>query len=89
MPGPLDGVRVVDLATMQGALAGRVLADLGAEVIVIEPPGGHPGRSRPPFAETAGGEGDSLYWASVALGKRSVTSWTSPTSADRQSACGR
>ena len=73
MPGPLDGVRVVDLATMDGALAGRVLADLGAKVIVIEPPGGHAGRARPPFDETAGGEGDSLYWASVALGKRSVT----------------
>ena len=57
MPGPLDGVRVVDLATMRGALAGRVLADLGAEVIVIEPPGGHPGRSRPPFDETAAGAG--------------------------------
>ena len=75
MPGPLEGVRVVDLATMQGALAGRVLADLGAEVIVIEPPGGHPGRSRPPFAEDGDGQGqgDSLYWAAVALGKRGVT----------------
>ena len=47
-PGPLDGVRVVELASEHGALAGKILADLGAEVIVVEPPGGHrPGGSSP------------------------------------------
>lgn len=73
VPGPLSGIRVVDLATSRAELAGRVLADLGAEVIVVEPPGGSPSRRIGPFE--LGREGDpeaSLYWASVALGKRSV-----------------
>lgn len=70
--GPLDGVRVIDLATERAALCGRILADLGAEVIVVEPPGGSPLRGRPPFDERAGHEEESLYWAAVALGKRSL-----------------
>ena len=72
-PGLLDGVRVVDLTTARGELAGRVLADLGADVIKVEPPGGAEARDRGPFE--AGREGDpeaSLFWAAVARGKRSV-----------------
>ncbi|MFI5042217.1 MAG: CoA transferase, partial [Acidimicrobiales bacterium] len=38
----LDGLRVLDLCGESGALAGRVLADLGAEVVLAEPPGGAP-----------------------------------------------
>ena len=65
--GLLAGIRVIDLATERAELAGRLLADLGAEVIKVEPPGGAPARFVPPF------DGDeSLYWAAVALGKRSV-----------------
>ena len=53
-PRPLDGVRVLDLADRSGALAGRLLADLGAEVILVEPPGGNPIRRLAPFyAEVA------------------------------------
>ena len=45
---PLNGVRVVELTTrLQGPLAGRLLAQLGAEVVKIEPPGGDPGRLAP------------------------------------------
>jgi crotonobetainyl-CoA:carnitine CoA-transferase CaiB-like acyl-CoA transferase len=43
----LTGVRVVDLAGEPAAMAGRILADLGAEVILVEPPGGHPLRALP------------------------------------------
>jgi crotonobetainyl-CoA:carnitine CoA-transferase CaiB-like acyl-CoA transferase len=47
---PLAHLRVLDLTDLRGALAGRLLADLGADVIKIEPPGGDPDRLRPPFA---------------------------------------
>jgi len=47
---PLDGVRIVELATgVAGPFAGRFLADAGAEVIKIEPPGGDPARGEGPF----------------------------------------
>ena len=73
-PRALAGVRVIDLATTRAELAGRVLADLGAEVIKIEPPAGCEARRLPPFRarhpnDTIEG---SLYWTSAALGKRSV-----------------
>jgi crotonobetainyl-CoA:carnitine CoA-transferase CaiB-like acyl-CoA transferase len=52
MPAPpLEHISVVDLADIRGALAGRLLADLGADVIKVEPPGGDPDRWRPPFAD--------------------------------------
>ena len=72
--GPLEGIRVLDLSTSRAELAGRVLADLGADVLKVEPPGGADSRRRGPYE--SGFEGDpahSLYWAAVALGKRSVT----------------
>jgi len=43
----LEGVQVVDLAGEPAALAGRILADLGARVVLVEPPGGHPLRAQP------------------------------------------
>ncbi len=43
----LAGIRVVDLAGEPAAMAGRILADLGAEVILVEPPDGHPLRALP------------------------------------------
>jgi crotonobetainyl-CoA:carnitine CoA-transferase CaiB-like acyl-CoA transferase len=47
---PLTPLRVVDLTDLRGALAGRLLADLGADVVKIEPLGGDADRLRPPFA---------------------------------------
>ncbi|MAE96830.1 MAG: CoA transferase [Deltaproteobacteria bacterium] len=64
---PLSGLRVVDLADEKGELCGRLLADLGAEVIRLEPPEGALSRTLPPF--TPGGEA-SLYFAVRNAGKR-------------------
>jgi crotonobetainyl-CoA:carnitine CoA-transferase CaiB-like acyl-CoA transferase len=47
--GPLEGVRVVEFCDEIGAYAGRLLADLGAEVIKVEPPGGGRQRHTPPY----------------------------------------
>lgn len=49
MSRALQGVRVLELADRSAALAGRVLADLGAEVILVEPPGGGSLRHEAPF----------------------------------------
>lgn len=56
---PLTGYRVVDLADEKGELAGRILADFGAEVVRVEPPQGARSRQLPPFAPS----GESLYFA--------------------------
>src|SRR5438876_901237 len=50
MPPPLAHLRVVDLTDLRGAFAGRLLADLGADVVKVEPPRGDAGRFVPPFA---------------------------------------
>ena len=66
---------MIDLATPLAEATGRVLADLGAEVIKVEPPGGCEARFAPPFADGEGGGGDpegSLYWRVWGLGKKSV-----------------
>ncbi|MEM7408727.1 MAG: CoA transferase [Myxococcota bacterium] len=55
MPGPMDGVKVVEMGVwVAGPAAGGVLADWGAEVVKIEPPGmGDPARS---FSQMLGGD---------------------------------
>ncbi len=74
---PLAGIRVIDSADENGELCGRLLADLGAAVIRVEPVDGTASRRMPPF------HGDtSLYFTVRNLGKKSVT-------LDMQSAEGR
>ena len=65
----LDGLRVVDLTDGYGALATRVLGDLGAEVVRVEPPGGGIGRTRAP--RSAAGTG--LHHAYRNAGKGILT----------------
>lgn len=68
-PGPLAGIRVLDFTrVLAGPSASLALADLGAEVIKIEPPGtGDETRTFPPMRE-----GESHYFLSVNRGKKSI-----------------
>src|SRR5262245_12452986 len=65
---PITGLRVVDLADEKGELCGRLLADLGAEVLRIEPPAGARSRSLPPVRA-----GVALGFAFRNAGKRGAT----------------
>lgn len=65
---PLDGLRVIDLADGKAEMCGRYLADLGADVIRVEPPGGAPTRRREPLHD-----GVSLYFATHNANKRGIT----------------
>ena len=53
-PEFLRGFRVLDLTDLKGQFCGRLLADLGAEVIKIEPPGGDPVRKLNPGSQLSG-----------------------------------
>ena len=68
MPGPLEGIKVLDFTeVIAGPLAGRILADLGADVIKVEPPWGDPWRFNLPFSET-----ESRGYMVFNRGKRSL-----------------
>jgi len=67
MTTTLNGIRVLDLTGHHGELAGRILADLGATVLKIEPKTGTNARRLPPFDK----DGRSLYWRSYGEGKQS------------------
>ena len=69
----LSDLRVLDLTDERGFLAGKILGDLGADVIKVEEPGGDPTRDRGPFL---GGEVDrerSLPWLALNTSKRGIT----------------
>ena len=72
-PAPkfLQGYRVLDLTDLSGQLCGRVLADLGMEVIKIEPPGGDPVRYLAPFVKLSNGSELSTSFAHLNAGKSS------------------
>lgn len=75
-PGPLSGLRVVELSTvLAGPYCAMVLADLGADVIKVEPPDGDATRGYgPPWVGPAaeGGERVATYFLSVNRNKRSL-----------------
>jgi crotonobetainyl-CoA:carnitine CoA-transferase CaiB-like acyl-CoA transferase len=68
----LEGVRVLDLCDERGLYAGRLLADLGAEVILVEPPGGSAVRALPPFVDPADPRSPSALWSNLCRSKKSV-----------------
>ena len=70
---PLSGYRALDLAGPMGVYCGKLMADMGADVIKIEPPGGDPMREIGPFIDGKPGPGRSLYWHHFNTNKRSVT----------------
>ena len=69
----LSPYRVLDLTTERGLLCGQILADLGADVIKIEPPGGSSARKLGPFYQDQEDAENSLYWWAYNRNKRGVT----------------
>ena len=69
----LSPYRVLDLTDQRGMLAGQILADLGADVIAIEPPDGSSARAVGPFAGDDPGPDRSLFWWAYARNKRGIT----------------
>jgi crotonobetainyl-CoA:carnitine CoA-transferase CaiB-like acyl-CoA transferase len=72
LTGALEGLKVVELASEHAALAGKMLGDLGADVIVVEPPGGHPSRAYGPFADDVEDPERSFWWWYYNTSKRGV-----------------
>ncbi|MGR3320405.1 MAG: CoA transferase [Pseudooceanicola sp.] len=66
--GHLSHLKVLDLTDFRGAIAGRVFAQLGADVVQVEQPEGTSSRFQPPYDP----DGDSLYWAAYGAGRRSI-----------------
>jgi crotonobetainyl-CoA:carnitine CoA-transferase CaiB-like acyl-CoA transferase len=70
--GALEGVRVLDLAGALGQHCGRLLADLGADVVKVEPSAGSPARLLAPFAGDQPDRERSLYFVNFNTNKRGV-----------------
>ena len=68
----LSPYRVIDLADDRGIFCGRVLADLGAEVVKVEPVAGDPARRIGPFHHDEPGVENSLFWQLYAANKKSL-----------------
>lgn len=66
--GTLNGLRVLDLTDHRGILTGRMLAMIGADIMQVEQDHGSSARSQAPF----GKDGQSLYWAAIGRGRKSL-----------------
>ena len=71
--GMLSPYRVLDLTDERGLLCGKILADLGADVIQVEPPTGSSARRIGPFYQDEVHPERSLFWWAYASNKRSIT----------------
>ncbi|PRZ39728.1 crotonobetainyl-CoA:carnitine CoA-transferase CaiB-like acyl-CoA transferase [Antricoccus suffuscus] len=81
---PLDGLAVLDISnSIAGQYCGRLLADAGADVVLVEPPSGTPVRRMGPFWRDGSRPDDSILFWHINSSKRSLTlDWTTPTGAD-------
>lgn len=69
----LGPFRALDLTDEKGFLCGRILGDLGADVIKVEKPGGDPSRNIGPFYHDDPDPEKSLYWFAYNANKRGIT----------------
>ena len=69
----LSDLRVIEMSSPETMLAGQVLGDLGADVLLIEPPSGAAGRRMEPFAGNIPGIERSLVWQALNRNKRGMT----------------
>jgi crotonobetainyl-CoA:carnitine CoA-transferase CaiB-like acyl-CoA transferase len=69
----LSPYRVIDLSDERGQLCGQILADLGADVILVEPPGGSRARARGPFYRNIANPNQSLHFWALNRNKRAIT----------------
>ena len=72
MTALLSGLRVIELASDRAAYAGKLMGDLGADVIVVEAPGGHASRGYGPFVGDQADPDKCLWWWNYNTSKRSV-----------------
>ena len=72
-PAVLKGYRVLDVTEELGYACGYIFAELGAEVIKIEKPGGDPSRNIGPFYKDEPHPEKSLSWFAYNLNKKSIT----------------
>ena len=87
LPGPLAGLRILELADETGQFCGKLLGDLGADVVKIEPPGGERNRHVGPFLDDIPHPERSLSFWYYNTSKRGIT--LNPETADGRRLFGR
>jgi crotonobetainyl-CoA:carnitine CoA-transferase CaiB-like acyl-CoA transferase len=73
MASLLESFRVLDLTDEKGFFCGKILADLGADVVKVEKPGGDPARGIGPYYQDFADPEKSLHWFAYNLNKRGIT----------------